>query len=65
MILYFLSLSEKKNNKILTLNSSVQIDEDFKDDYFIDQIDMKKEVRQNEKKSNHKKLMILILKFYF
>ena len=50
MILYFLSLSEKKNNKILTLNSSVQIDEDFKDDYFIDQIDMKKEVRQNEKK---------------
>ena len=50
MILYFLSLSEKKNNKILTLNSSVQIDEDFEDDYFIDQIDMKKEVRQNEKK---------------
>lgn len=50
MILYFLSLSEKKNDKILTLKSSVQIDDDFKDDYFVDQIDMKKEVRQNEKK---------------
>ncbi len=48
--LYILSLSEKKNDKILSLNSSVQIDEDFKDDYFIDQIDMQKEVRQNEKK---------------
>ena len=49
MTLYFLSLSEKKNDKILTLNSSVQIDDDFKDDYFVDQIDMKKEIRQNEK----------------
>ena len=50
MILYFLSLSEKKNDKILTLKSSVQIDDDFKDDYFVDQIDMKKEIVQNEKK---------------
>ena len=64
MVIYILSLSEKKNDKILSLNTSVQIDDDFKDDYFIDQIDMQKEVTNNEK-TNYKKLMILILKFYF